>query len=1134
MSNFLLIPTHLDALYLTRSRRVVESMVDFSQLPYSDGMQDINPNSAYVSEEFNSQPFQNRNLFLQPGIHLHWQLPDALTAGREEKNGVSFPAVPDRWLITHRTGDGSIKQWVVESNFLYPAGSYAESIIMPCQPKGPHDPPYRYMGRALPLEQWLEQLQSSASTAEYYPYLTAVGYGEPSFAAFYPNCLSVFGFHDPEAAAENLRDSVEYEVIGWYSDPAADHLSRELQKYSGDDPVSYLAEEFGWQVAPEELAGKDNYLLCCARIKISRDRLKSDKLNPDPLALHPDQSDGWVKVAVGSTGPEALSAYLAAAMSGSPEEKKKKEQQFEALIQPEIFTGVNPDAPYKLHELRHEKGFMAKQAGLQWLVFSKQQEQQEKERQAKTPLSPDLLARLAALNARQKEYDRQQAEIKSIRRRTFADWYKYMLCSYPPETVSDDHLDIDTVRVFIEQRDLAPLERRIAESWWLQAEIGDRIETLRSGLEAFNQEHKTTFTLQSEPASRYWQPVEPVILLDGDEVVSTDQARPSGPLQVTGAAAASACFSNLLRNGEADGIDRIREKLPAAAEWQQQPWHPFLLEWQVKIQLQKTLDSEQKKYPPDYFTGDYTFNEHATDLTAREGKKVPEIRYIYSGRSLLTPYAAELLREKVESRLKDTSAQKNEQFDDFVRKAGEKLDKMQSLSQALSGLNDALLMHKQTFQLAVREPIGFQEYRNFTERVEQLVGDSIINAPEPLNSFAPLRAGKMRISRLRLIDTFGQRKELRWKEVIRSETITAPEPDRIVLPPRCMQPARIDFRWLSSRPDASENRPEESSNHPEQTAVCGWLMPNNLERSLAVYDSKGKALGIIDHQQNWIPAPGKDGLEEPEQISDSCLRETVQRIKTTGTGDQGGDNGFSQFLRTINTALDRINPRNFSRYKGTALLIGRPVAVVRASLNLELQGLPVINQDWSVFREDIQQKDSQRETEGFDAVNIPIRLGNHKQQNDGLLGYWLEGPDDTAFYSTKEPDKEHPTLYQAFRDPAHTLTLLMDPLGTLHITTGILPVKEEILPPEQYADALQSIEVTFLTAPVLTRSGGIELPLPEEPGYAWVWVEKDGDDWQEQGVDQYSLSADFSRPQEVREGWLKLVPQKDTGNPETK
>ncbi|MGV2388233.1 MAG UNVERIFIED_CONTAM: hypothetical protein LVR29_07585 [Microcystis novacekii LVE1205-3] len=39
---------------------------------------------------------------------------------------------------------------------------------------------------------------------EYLPSLTAVGYGEPTFAAFYPNCHSVFGFYDDYSADKYL------------------------------------------------------------------------------------------------------------------------------------------------------------------------------------------------------------------------------------------------------------------------------------------------------------------------------------------------------------------------------------------------------------------------------------------------------------------------------------------------------------------------------------------------------------------------------------------------------------------------------------------------------------------------------------------------------------------------------------------------------------------------------------------------------------------------------------------------------------------------------------------------------------------------------------------------------------------
>src|SRR5438105_5713040 len=56
---------------------------------------------------------------------------------------------------------------------------------------------------------------------EYYPKLTAVGYGEPTFAAFYPNCHSVFGFHDADSKSAPPA-GVRYDVVGWYSASALD------------------------------------------------------------------------------------------------------------------------------------------------------------------------------------------------------------------------------------------------------------------------------------------------------------------------------------------------------------------------------------------------------------------------------------------------------------------------------------------------------------------------------------------------------------------------------------------------------------------------------------------------------------------------------------------------------------------------------------------------------------------------------------------------------------------------------------------------------------------------------------------------------------------------------------------------
>ncbi|HEU5091173.1 MAG TPA: hypothetical protein VFT30_00720, partial [Nitrospira sp.] len=77
------------------------------------------------------------------------------------------------------------------------------------------------------------------------------------------------------------------------------------------------------------------------------------------------------------------------------------------------------------------------------------------------------------------------------------------------------------------------------------------------------------------------------------------------------------------------------------------------------------------------------------------------------------------------------------------------------------------------------------------------------------------------------------------------------------------------------------------------------------------------------------------------------------------------------------------------------------------------------------------------------------------------------------------------------------LSLLIDPRGSVHATSGIVPVKAINIPPDQYGAALQSIEITFLNAPIITDAGKIHLPLPEEAGYQWSWLHDNRGKWSE-------------------------------------
>ncbi len=99
--------------------------------------------------------------------------------------------------------------------------------------------------------------------------------------------------------------------------------------------------------------------------------------------------------------------------------------------------------------------------------------------------------------------------------------------------------------------------------------------------------------------------------------------------------------------------------------------------------------------------------------------------------------------------------------------------------------------------------------------------------------------------------------------------------------------------------------------------------------------------------------------------------------------------------------MENIEPENFVHHEDLALLMGRPLALVRASVNLEVKGLPASHQGWNEFRQDMERET--RDDNGFSSVKFPIRIGEYRQFNDGTVGYWKEKKDgtyeDNAFFA---------------------------------------------------------------------------------------------------------------------------------------
>src|SRR5688572_25992030 len=98
---------HLDALFAEHEMMAVEAKADFTRLPYNNGIEDVNTEFGFLSENIISHPFQNKNFLIRPGVHLHWALPDALTNAQvrimeDGSKHVTHASVPDRWLIRRK------------------------------------------------------------------------------------------------------------------------------------------------------------------------------------------------------------------------------------------------------------------------------------------------------------------------------------------------------------------------------------------------------------------------------------------------------------------------------------------------------------------------------------------------------------------------------------------------------------------------------------------------------------------------------------------------------------------------------------------------------------------------------------------------------------------------------------------------------------------------------------------------------------------------------------------------------------------------------------------------------------------------------------------------------------------------
>ncbi len=373
------------------------------------------------------------------------------------------------------------------------------------------------------------------------------------------------------------------------------------------------------------------------------------------------------------------------------------------------------------------------------------------------------------------------------------------------------------------------------------------------------------YMLKRVPSPRYWQPNDPVILIEGKGAKFTERHGSDGLLECQlYENSENIPLPDLIANYEntiGTKINELENKNTASnsatlsniafSTWTTQPWHPFLMEWEVEVlpvQQHGNLDPDKRAYDPNFIVSNYDLKENASDLSVKSGTGLTKAANVYSGSTIVTPHASIKLKKVIEAYLNEknvlgdksvmeqyfdentaetasdnylsqdkniekvktwyektinskTAEQKAEDAIYTAIRAYQRLQNSNSFAQALGGFNPGLLMHKQTMQLGINDPIGFEDYKPFTEQVRFAVGDRRRVAPVPLNDFNPIRSGVMSILRLRLMDTFGQVKaDLNPGQLIVTEKMTPPSGynppagrDWVYLPPRLVQPSRLNL-----------------------------------------------------------------------------------------------------------------------------------------------------------------------------------------------------------------------------------------------------------------------------------------------------------------------------------------------------
>jgi hypothetical protein len=590
------------------------------------------------------------------------------------------------------------------------------------------------------------------------------------------------------------------------------------------------------------------------------------------------------------------------------------------------------------------------------------------------------------------------------------------------------------------------------------------------------------------------------------------------------------------------------------------PWIPLFIAWSSGfVPLQSTIVNQVQleDYDPAFFTANYTIDPDTGSFLSYTpagphgiflDPAQQSFPVSYTGSAILSDKSVENLETQIENWLKTNT-------DKTLKAIVAALQADQFVVQPLSGFTEAMINRVQQAQMALVTPPGADiRSQQLTEAVAAIVGNMYKVGPNFNAPYNPIRAGYFKVSAV-AVDAYGQQRTVNINNLYLAESMTTVingniEPAIAYAAPRIAQASRLIFNWVS----AGIQEIEEMTQHPAVNPICGWIMPNHLTGGFFLYDSSGEPLGAL--QLNgakppvpvWQGAPGND-VTIDEDIADALkgANPFLQQVALSlynGTADY-----FSAFYKAVDTIHATINPQNLALESGLSVLIGRPVALAQAALRLDLRGRPMFNQNSNGCLTEEQWTDT---ANGLSEVNFPVLLGDADKLDDGLVGFFRQaksgdGFDLSTFFSegaqpgaqsgVVRPDAStlQLSLTPKADDPdpppdteSTRVLMLVDPRAPVHAVTGILPTQELAIPSDLASQALSSLEVYFLAAPILKPAALLAMPVPAASGFDVSFVEQQKVAGKREWITVPDLSAPTTTavwhytPQSLTEGWLRI------------